>query len=314
MSAIFILGGELNAAISVFKSHHINRGQVDWPAVEAHAAAMIVDAQSAADAYPAIWYVIHQMGEKHSHLVPPEVWTASFAGAATHPPSEMEIPTVARLEDHVAVIRIPTFQGTEDADREFVGKLRVAIARARRAGVCRYIVDLRENTGGDNWVMTGGIRALLGNAKLGYWDIGSGVRVPLDVPDRPWAEHEPWPANYSPGVSPQTDAWVAVLIDRNTWSAAEFTAIAFEGRPRTRFFGEPSGGYLAGLEHYRLPDGAMLMVAQSWPVDRLGRPYRIAVVPDVGTPRGALTVAVAGRWLHAQSCTNEKGRAMKPGL
>ncbi|HEY0106169.1 MAG TPA: hypothetical protein VGB91_08805 [Rhizomicrobium sp.] len=41
---------------------------------------------------------------------------------------------------------------------------------------------------------------------------------------------------------------------------------------------------------------------QSWIVDRLKRRHRVAVVPDIHTPRGAPTLDAAVAWLKRRPC------------
>ena len=60
---------ELSVAINTLKAHHINSDRVDWPTLQAQAQGMLGKGTAATDAYPAIRYVIAQLGEKHTFLI-----------------------------------------------------------------------------------------------------------------------------------------------------------------------------------------------------------------------------------------------------
>lgn len=299
---------ELHAAIDLLKTYNVNRDKVDWATVTAKADAMIAKAKSAEEAHPAIWFVIRQLGENHTHLVPSAVMKAVAAG----PQSKSQyakmvadysgLPTVRRLSRDIMLLVVPQFQSTEERDRAYVAVLRNALVSAKAQNICRFVVDLRGNTGGDSYTMINGVEGLLGGQPWGYWEWPGAVRQPWPVVDKPFEGDVNKNAPYAEPVAHLGHAVVAVLLDRKTLSASEMTAIAFEGRPHTRFFGEPSGGLVTGNSAFTLPDGAMLAVASSWPADRLGRPYRVAVVPDDETSAGEPTVAAAVTWLKKQSC------------
>ncbi len=78
--------------------------------------------------------------------------------------------------------------------------------------------------------------------------------------------------------------------------------MAFEGRPHTRVFGEPTAGYVSVNTLAALPDGAHLALTTGTAQDRRHRDYRVAVVPDEQPPPGAPASRAARRWLTAQSC------------
>lgn len=109
---------------------------------------------------------------------------------------------------------------------------------------------------------------------------------------------------------------VAVLIDRGTASSGEATAIAFEGRPKTRFFGEHTWGVTA-VNEYKLLDGAVLHFAAAVEADRTGKRYTDGIDPDEkieSTPTATIddrdpAVAAALRWLSltSQSPTSRAG-------
>ncbi len=287
---------ELAAAIDALKAHHINRASVDWPSVEAAAYAKAAGAKTAEDAYPAIRDVIAALKQKHTFLQPASVAKAIAQGSPSDPnvrwwaaPPEGFI-----LAGGIGYLRLPQHQGTPALDAAYVQGARDILRRFARAKVCRILVDLRGNGGGNMSPMVIALSSLLGPQPYGFWDDG-GAKTAWSYPPEFYGR--------APQPTPdRSDSPLAVLIGADTASSGEFTAMAIEGRPRARFFGAPTGGYLTGNHPFALPDGAMLLVSEVWGQDRLGRSYRDAIRPDQTTADGQPAIDAAIAWLKTQSC------------
>jgi C-terminal processing protease CtpA/Prc len=291
---------ELRTAIDVLKAHHINRNEVDWPALETQAFAQVSTAQTASDVYPAIQFLIAALREKHTFFMDPDEWRARATGKPSgnvQPPSS-PLPQSESLGD-VGHIVLPWHSGPPQGDEAYVATIYAALARFQAEGVCRYIIDLRGNSGGSWAPMIAGVTPLLGNGPFGYWIYGGGYETPW--PDLAHPEGEGAPV-YAPPPPAQPDAFVAVLVNRYTSSSGEFTAIAFEGRRNTRIFGELAMGDVTGNTAYALPDDAHIAVSMSRALDRNKRLYRTGVTPDEATPLGHATQNAAVNWLDRQSC------------
>lgn len=300
---------ELHAAIDILKTHHMNRDKPDWPTVTAKAEAMIAGAKTAMDAYPAVNFVIKALGEKHTFLMTASYVSAmksgqtSDAGTAASLAANTQTPEGLQLAGRIGYLRLPAHLGPPASDKAYIDALRSQLARFNAAGVCRFIVDLRGNEGGNMWPMLNGLSSLLGTPPYGSFVTTEGARTQWDM--RPL-----WMNLSDVGVQPvaaklgakQARAPVAVLLGAMTSSSGEFTAMAFEGRSRTKFFGQPTAGYLTSNASHDLPDGARLAVSESWAADRTGRDYRETIAPDVATAGGQPTVDAALKWLMAQRC------------
>ena len=88
---------------------------------------------------------------------------------------------------------------------------------------------------------------------------------------------------------------VAVLTGAQTASAGEVVTVAFRGRANTRSFGTPTAGATTGPRAYRLADGAQVIFAVAYYVDRHGTVYKHPIAPDVSVP--SLSTDPASRWL-----------------
>lgn len=297
---------ELSAAIDLLKAYHINRDKADWPAIETQAAARLGEAKKPTDAYPAIRFVISELRVRHTFLMPADSYQAMIAGkrVGDAAPPNPDMPDARLPARGIALLHLPWFQGNEAQGRAYVAAARNALNGFAANGVCRYVVDVRGNIGGDMYPMLNGVKALLGKPPYAYWDTGRNGLLAWQIPNAPtqWTAGEPARADYAEPAEPIAHARIAVLIDRMSVSAGEFTAIAFEGMANVRFFGEPSGGFVTSNAPYALPDGARLMISTGWATDRVKRPYRVAVVPDEQTPPGQPTLDAAVNWLKRQPC------------
>lgn len=291
---------ELQVAIDLLKAKHMNSGKVDWPVVQAKAQAVLGDSTKPEEAYPAIRYVIAQLGEKHTSLRTADEWKALMTGVQVGKaqPPDWQPPEGHLLEGEIGLLELKAIEASPADQLAYASAARSALRSFADRRVCRYIVDLRSNQGGGMYPMINGVEALLGKPPYGYWQAASGA------PDSPWLskigafQYEVAPAE----ETDQTKAAVAVLIDRQTKSAGEFTAMAFKGRPNTRMFGEKSGGFLTINAPAALPDGARLIISGGWATDRLRRSYRDVMVPDEVAPRGQATLDAAIAWLKKQPC------------
>jgi hypothetical protein len=294
---------ELSAAIELLKARHINSSKLDWPAVQAKALDMLGSATKPEEAYPAIRYVIAQLAERHTSLMPADAFKALMTGTPVGKirPPDWQPPEGYLLEGGIGLVALKDYLELGTNDMAYANAARNALRTFADRHVCRYIVDLRSNSGGNMYPMINGVEALLGKPPYGYW------RDAHDTQDRPWMlktgafEQERDAAN----ETVQSRAAVAVLIGRRTGSSGEFTAIAFEGRPNTRFFGENSAGLVTFNVPAALPDGARILISGGWGTDRLHRSYRDAITPDEATPKGQGTLDAAIAWLKKQPCPHK---------
>lgn len=290
---------ELSTAIDLLKARHMNSGKMDWPVVQAKAMAMLGNATKAEEAYPAIRFVIVQLGERHTYLRTSDEAKALMTGTRVGnvQPPDWQMPVGHLLEGGIGVLELKAVMGPAATQLAYANAARSALRSFADRQVCRYIIDLRYNGGGSMYPMINGVEALLGKPPYGFWQPANGE------PDTPWALKAGMFRNEDvPVETVQSKAAVAVLIDRHTGSSGEFAAMAFEGRPNTRIFGENSAGFLTTNASFPLPDGALLVISGGWATDRLKRPYRDVIVPDEATPSGQATQYAAIAWLKNQPC------------
>jgi peptidase S41-like protein len=288
----------LDAAIAAIKEHALRRDTVAWDIVEPRVRAMTAGAVKSSDVYPAIRFLIDQLSDNHSRLMEPAQTATFLSGGARNPAVETRA-----LAEHVGYVRVPGYTGADvSAMWGYATRTHQAIASIARSATCGWIVDLRQNTGGNMWPMLAGLRPFLGSDELGAFEDAGGRGAP-------------WIAGQHVNIDPPasldlTLVWVAVLTGPRTASSGEVVAIAFRGRGRTRSFGEPTAGLSTSNRTFLLPDGAMLVLTTAIDVDRTGHRYGERVDPDENVrqvdarsdaPNRDLVLDLATSWLVTSS-------------
>lgn len=185
---------------------------------------------------------------------------------------------------------------------------------------CGWIVDLRNNSGGNMWPMLLGVEPLLripgdGIQVLGMLR-GAGPNVPWESHDGTlMAKGRPMLGFGQPGYRLREPGGpVAVLLGERTASSGEATALAFRGRPDTRSFGAPTAGFATSNSSIRLPDGTLFLLTDTLMADRNGVGDGGPIVPDQVTDGEAATLAAAHRWLLSQpGCVAQAKAAPRAG-
>jgi C-terminal processing protease CtpA/Prc len=197
----------------------------------------------------------------------------------------------------------------------YAAQANAEIRRVDSSTRCGWVLDLRQNVGGNSAAMLLAVGPLLGE--------GGGMAY---VPQRQEARQQRM--TYNSGILTvtqngqtrnlglkMTDASrlkpgipVAVLQGSATASAAEAVVVAFHGRPNTRFFGAATYGVPTGNIGLILSDGAVLRLTEGVSQDNQGRQYEAPIAPDVLTPewvhfgnQNDPTLNAAKGWLLAQA-------------
>ncbi|HEX3940593.1 MAG TPA: S41 family peptidase [Acidobacteriaceae bacterium] len=326
----------LNSVIDVMQQHELRGQSIDWAQLRKDAFEHAAGAFNPIDTYPAIYWAMVQLNDPGTRLrLPAGLYPDQIAllqqaekdARSTAPPSarpdQPPTPFVAR---HLPEGRIVSYQGKNfgyvvlptcdakdnDGMMLYAADVRHILSDLSAQNPRGWIVDLRGNTGGNMWPMLTGIGPVLGEGVVGsfvtadgnipwfYQNGKSGTRnnagletVSLSLPD-------------NPGNVPAASA-VAVLIDSSTANSAEAIAIAFHGRPQTRFFGQQTAGKSTAVQPFQLSDGAEIYMTTALDADRSGKAYPDGFTPDdvlpaIGTLPSASDDAAlnaAGNWLSA---------------
>jgi carboxyl-terminal processing protease len=289
----------IDAAIGIVKANALRARNVDWSATEVAVRAMVMDSKTSADTYPAIRMLLSRLEDHHSiFLEPTRARTIATQGYAS------EDPVIKSLPGGIGYISMPAYMGTEEtAVRKFAKSVRSSIYEVAKSARCGWIVDLRNDAGGNMWPMVQSLQPLLGAGPLGRFDETTG-------------QSPPWNALTSDDTSAERPkdnlsvSKVGGLIGPKTASSGEAVAIAFIGRANTRSFGKPTAGLTTSNKPFDLPDGSRIFLTTGVDVDRNGRAYSGAIVPDEPIADSASSgsdpdVAAAKTWLASSKACRQ---------
>lgn len=300
----------VESAINQARRMAYYRDRVDWAALKRDMLTAVRSARDSIDMLAAYDMLVAALRDGHSFVnVSAEDRkeyrrrTGAVANAA--PPrrastfvgrSAIEQRSVAVGSNGTAnLVVIPAFSGGGVRGNAYAARLHAAVVKGARH--CGQVLDLRGNTGGNQWPMMAGISPLLGNGPQGA-EIGPGgerrhyaVLNPGRVSVAEGADAgltlaEVAGATAAPDLKGQA---VAVLIDGMTASSGAGVAISLHGRRNTRFFGERSHPTTSSNEGFVLADGTNIVVTTTLMADRDWKTFPGGISPDV------TVAATAGR-------------------
>lgn len=185
-----------------------------------------------------------------------------------------------KLIERCAYVDVPEFMGNVRLIAEYARHLQDIIRKLDSASPTGWIIDIRQNSGGNMYPMIAGLGPLLGNTTIGYV-VDAHSKDPWWYKDGSAGEGSHVSASVQPAyVAKTARAPIAVLISDGTMSSGEVVAIAFSGMANARFFGEKTNGLTTANEIFPLPDGADLVLADADETDRNGRAFPDGISPD----------------------------------
>lgn len=288
----------LHDALGIFQLTSYKRYTVNWPAIRAEAIKTVATAQTPAETYPGIRRAMQMVGDGHSTYMP---LGGAIITAPTRTCTAPTIGTPPALPASVGYVRVrsTTTQGSEAA--AFAQALTDSLRVRDVPGVIGWIVDLRNNGGGNMYPMVAGIGPLFAADTLGWFIDADGARTPWrfrgGASFHATSELARVTTPYTPASATRP---IAVLIDNRTASSGEATAISLQARPATRFFGTATCGVSTGNVVRYMRNGDMFNISQAIMADRNGRAFGDQIQPDEVITVEADLFARAIAWLQAQ--------------
>ena len=260
--------------------------RVDWPAVCAGVLERCAGASTTLETHKALGWMAEHLNTflevPHTFFWPKRVESA---------PGELEPafvpPRGQRLEGGFGYVWMPSVVREADV-RAYPDVLQGVIAEIDAEPTRGWIVDLRDNDGGNCWPMLAGIGPVLGEGVCGGFEGPDGSRSLWSYQHgssgcggEAWSSVTGEPYHLKLECPP-----VTVLIGPTTSSSGEIVAISFVGRERTQFFGRPTGGASTANDVHSFEDGARLIITSAHDLDRHGHRYGHPIQPDELVPDG----------------------------
>jgi C-terminal processing protease CtpA/Prc len=199
------------------------------------------------------------------------------------------------IGSHIGYILVTNLSALNDTTtRAFASNIQALIRKLDTENEIQgWIVDLRDNPGGNMWPMVTGLGPLLGNGVVGNFVFRGGKQKQSWVykDGATTCGKEKCTSLLTFYTLKNRPVKIAVLIGRHTGSSGEMTAMAFLGKPN-------SAGYTTANGLYPLPDKSCLVLAHSFAADRNCKIYDPYIVPDVSIVKDEEVISAAEKWLQ----------------
>lgn len=296
----------IDEAFDLLETYYVRRDSVDWVAQRAAAMAAAEGAVYRADTYAAIRGVLRTFNDSNTRLSSPSTDSNPFGVAARSLAPKVIAGRIAFLP-----VTAATVSGV--AADAWASALQAQIRQLDGAGVCAWVVDIRDNTGGNMWAMAAGLGPLLGGRRFGaFVDPVGDMRVDWIHDSGNVYSGSQRAAGVVTPYSLEGTPPVAVMTGFSTVKSGEAIAVAFRGRPETRHFGAATRGMANSARRFDLSDGARLYITDAVFADRTGGLYGREFLPDEvisGPDTGNLAtdpaLARAAEWLLARPACNQ---------
>ncbi|HYC29192.1 MAG TPA: S41 family peptidase [Chitinophagaceae bacterium] len=279
-------GKLLDEAFGLMKKYYYKKDSVPWSDLFTAAKSRLNNAGNCQEANETLQWCFREMKEKHSFILPPEK-ASLYNGNINSSKEPVELSRLIgplrheMVEDGIAYIDIPWITtADEKICTGFADSLQGVISSYDKQGVTKWIIDLRNNTGGNCWPMLAGLGPLIGNGVYGYF-VSNDERIPFSYQNgvAMQGRHTRCAPN-EPRLLSQEKKTIIVLTGPNTASAGEIVALAFRGMDNVYIYGEPTAGLTTANATYNLSDGSILVLTVCKEADRNGKVQDGRIQPD----------------------------------
>jgi carboxyl-terminal processing protease len=286
----------LTQILDIMQANSVNRKTIDWPAFRQTVIGVESNAQTIQDLYPRIRAALSLLNDHHSLYVGPDstsIRSPPLAGCTEPTPPAVQVP------EEIGYVKVGSFTGRGTAETVFAQAIHDVVGAADRTNLKGWIVDVRNNGGGNMWPMIAGLGPILGDGTAGgFVDADGGIT---------WWGYRDHASIYdgsslvtvtSPYRLLRPNPRVAVLTNCGVASSGEAVVVGFRARRDARSFGTSTRGLSTSNDEFALTGGGTLILTVSTMTDRTGRPYGGAVAPDETIADPVETVRRALEWLR----------------
>ncbi len=275
----------LDEALVLMQKHYYRKDSVAWDDLITSAKIRLNSSTTCETAHEIVQWCFRQLKERHSFIMPAaksEAYNGNINSGDPLTLKQVAGPIRTELvEKDIAYIDVPWLSSADkNICTSYADSLQNVIASFDKAGVNKWIIDLRRNTGGNCWPMLAGLGPLLGNGIHGYF-ISNSEKIPFSYLDGSILQGRHNRCTVSNAYTLTTPIKnIIILTGPHTASAGEIVALAFKAKDNVLFMGEPTAGLTTANATYKLSDGSTLVLTVCKEADRNGKIYEGRIQPD----------------------------------
>jgi carboxyl-terminal processing protease len=289
----------IDEAIDLMDKHGFYATGPGWQTARTRALELSKGASDAADSRRIIDVALGVAGGPHSKIADPIVASASRA--------VQSFPIVDDLGGGVVSLTLPSFSGANPSQiDEYVMSAWKSIEKLASEAKCGWILDVRENSGGNLWPMMGAISPLLDLGPVMSFSDRDDKRDSVLIAENGISLGETKVIAFDSALFDEASRSVltrrvVVLTGPNTGSSGEAIPIAFTGQDNAMTMGQPTYGLSSANRSFTLADGSILILTVAVFADRTGILYGAPVEPLlVSNDYGSSLVSTAAKELTAR--------------
>ncbi|HEY0029676.1 MAG TPA: S41 family peptidase [Bacteroidia bacterium] len=273
----------IDQVFAIVEGNSLKRDSLDFIKIKEEAYLSAESAQSLDDCHAIVKTILLRLNDKHSFFWNKQEVKAAFAENIHIEGEELITFEGALIANDIGLLKI---KGFNILDRplsvEYTDSLQRLIKSIDYKDLKGWIIDLRENEGGNPFPMLAGIGPLVGNGIFGFMMNNKGYKYSCSYQNGIVKVDT---FSYRMCAIPYTlineAAPVALLIGPKTKSAGEMIAIVFIGKSNSKSFGRSTYGLTTGNEFFMLTDSAGIWLTTMVDVGRDGHVYGGKLNPDV---------------------------------
>lgn len=266
--------------IKHFKKNSLNKDSIDWESFEKK---VMGKAKISRDS--AIIKALSLNGEEHSSYFKKEQQTSLYG--------QYKSKTLIESINNIGYIKINSFRASRNSLKETISKAKIYINKRietiksqDKDNLKGWVIDLRNNSGGDMWPMIISLTPFLKDGVLGYTIKNEKENIWKKENDLIYYKSINKTKKYlgkdkSLGYNLKNENLkIAILVNERTSSSGEATAIALMNNQNVKFFGTKSFGYTTNNTSIEMKNGDFLVLTTGIWKNFKREEFKTGIIPD----------------------------------
>ena len=268
-------------AFNIIEESSVKRNEIDWAVLKQNVKDSIGQFETNEDVYRAISYTVELIDDGHSQFADAHTPTKLTADTLSIPDVTSKV-----IGKRVGYLRIPGFMGNDSLSSMYTLEIRKALKEFDNTrDLSGWIIDLRGNGGGKASVVPLGVSPLFKDSLIGIFCDKQGIFREISCSSDYFylGEHK-MDSLHDDSTLNNEGKKIAVLVDGETASAAEFLMLGFKFQDKTRVFGSETRGLTSHLMLIDFKSDAKLLLACSYYYDKDKNVIDGPIAPDENCP------------------------------
>ena len=253
--------GLFKQAYNIIKTESIKKNEINWTEIEKQIKDSVPIFRNNNDVYKGINNTLNFINDKHSFFFTPKNKSNFFIN------DSLTIPDIKHkiIKGNIGYLKILGLAGNDSLCSLYSLKIRESLKQLdNHPNLSGWIIDLRNNIGGKIGVIPLGISPLYKDSIIGFSYKNNGVLIKHKLLNDTY-----FYGNKIANKINKTDTLnnknkkIAVLVNENTASQAEFTAQSLKFQNNTKIFGTKTKGLTSDIQTYQFTSGAVLGITNA---------------------------------------------------